>query len=236
MKEHQAKIACAFTAGELHLQWGIGCQDWADGFVDPQTGRSALAVADGGGSRRRAAESACCAVQTVLRYFRTHPVTDADADALWNELCAAQDALGFAREELGTTLLFFAVENGRFCAGHIGDGAILRGDAEGFTVLSAPENGEQKNITFFLPTSDRSRFRLQRGELQQMTCVLLATDGASDRLYDDITGRGMPACRKLEDCCRSLPRADAEQWILDALREVFAEYSDDDKTIALLTF
>ncbi len=104
-----------------------------------------------------------------------------------------------------------------------------------FRMLSEPENGEHSYLTFFLPTSDPKHFRLYRGKCASGSSFLLATDGVSEALFDTHAGIAAPACEKIDTANRTLPRTQFKKLLRSALQGVFAEISDDDKSIAVLS-
>lgn len=221
--------------GAFHRVRGVPCQD-AVGTWRSEDGHLAVVVAaDGAGSRKFAKESAEAAVKSVIELFRdTGNVGLSDEETI-SALFRGQDALRLPKEDLGTTLLFAAVKDGEYLAGHIGDGVILKRENGAFSAFSEPENGEFSYLTFFLPTSDSKHLRLYRGAVSPGASFLLATDGVSGALFDMEAGTAAPACEKIDTANRSLPRKEFLKLLSDALQGVFAEISRDDKSIAVLS-
>lgn len=227
-------ISFARTRGRSHREHHIPCQDWADGFAGQ--GLGVVVLADGAGSRKWAEKSAQCAAETLLEYLKTHPLRSVKRKELWHALCTAQKNTGLPPEDLGTTLLFAAAQEGEYLAGHIGDGVILNGKKGSFRVLSGPENGEYINETYLLPGCGIERFRMYRGSAggEGPDCFLLATDGAASLLYDR-NGEGAQVCRLMDEANREDGQEKCSEWLLDNLRDIFAKYSYDDKSIAVLS-
>lgn len=229
------RTAAAKQCGTRHAREGIPCQDAARYYQSADKRLAVAAVADGAGSRRYARESAQAAVDSLIDLFARHGSVELDRKTVLETLLAGQAALGLPREELGTTLLFVAVNGGNYIAGHIGDGVILRGNDDDYRVFSAPENGEFTYQTYFIPTSDPSHFRFYRGQISQGDCFLLSSDGLSDLLYDLETERGMPVCEKIERLLRKNHSRDCRRKLEDAMRNLFSQYSSDDMSIAVLS-
>lgn len=221
----------ARQAGYVHVSNGEGCQDYADGFYDRQRNIGVVALADGAGSYQHSAEGAKAAVAAVLDHFRTNDaISDRPAFIRMVSQAAAQaDPVAM---DVGTTLLFAAVTNGSFIAGHIGDGVILMRQNGQFSVLSYPENGEHLWETYLLPCSEQTvHFRFYEGT--DAESFLLASDGIASQLYED-DGIGCPACEKLYTWCAQMSADEFHRIVLEHFDGIFAKFSGDDKSLAIL--
>ncbi|MBR6726681.1 MAG: protein phosphatase 2C domain-containing protein, partial [Clostridia bacterium] len=199
--------------GKDHIGAGVPCQD--NVAAASQNGVHAIALSDGGGSRRFSQIGSEHATRAVCRllvekfddfYIRMdkikngHPkaekmllrlrleILDAVIDAL-----RAQVTPERALPDFGCTLQFAAVKDGRYFAGHVGDGVIAalyqRGLERCVEVLSHPENGDGPNITFFVTDHNaKDHLRLVHGECFQLEGILMMSDGPEEVLYNATGG------------------------------------------------
>ena len=237
------KATAAAVVG-VHHQWnGMTCQDCAVAAHRDRV--SVVVISDGAGSCARSGEAARLVVDWAAIYIPVHfemlyEMTQERTSALHlvrrSAFCLHQ--AGLIPEESYCTLLFVAVhEDGRWLCGHVGDGAIIRRDAEGSRIMSYPENGEYRYETFFINEPEAraaQHLRMSCGILQSETSFLLTSDGCEDLLCQWDTRQPAPAA---EAMCSWL--ADYEEEVVqEALRkdlsERFSQRSDDDLSIALL--
>lgn len=224
-------VLYACKAGDNATRTGRDCQDYAAGFVDRERKIGVAVLADGAGSYTHSAAGAKAAAEAVLTYFREHD-TLTDRLAFVRRINAAVAAVDPVGSDVGTTLLFAAVTADGFVAGHIGDGVILSRRDGQFSVLSYPENGEYVWETYLLPCEENSRhFRFYEGT--DAADFLLASDGVAPLLYDE-EGRGCPACEKLYQWSGQMTREEFRRTLEEHFGGVFAKYSDDDKSLAIL--
>lgn len=135
---------------------------------------------------------------------------------------------GVAAPSLATTLLFGAFKEGRYLAGHLGDGAIALVDAENVaTALSSPDNGEYPNSTYFV-TDDgaEDRLRLYWGTLSRGGLVLMS-DGTAEVLYHRQSRSMAPAVSELVSWTRRFRRPKVEAALRTNLAGPLAKSSDD---------
>ena len=95
-----------------------------------------------------------------------------------------------SKDEFNSTLLFVAIKNENYIAGHIGDGAIgvLKGNC--LETISKPLNGEYSNQTYFVTSQNYKKyFRIYKGELNDINGFILGTDGTTDSLYNYQTNK-----------------------------------------------
>lgn len=238
------KISQAACTGQAHREGGKPGQDMVACVRGEPV--SCMALADGAGSKCYSGIGAEIAVVTVSRLMGEQ------FEALWamaDELlagvvvdeCAAQMAMTtLPLEEMGSTLLFFAAHrDGRYLAGHMGDGVMVRVDwPEGEPVLfSPPENGQYLNETFFLtmPCAEE-HLRVYRGRLEGEGAVLLMSDGAGESLYQRQQRLPAPACATFARWLR-----DGEEQVISAaldknLEQVLAQNSADDLSLSIMTW
>lgn len=243
------KTACARITGRAHLHAQIPCQD----FVATRQGRdlACVALADGAGSCAYSEFGAEAAVRATLRFMSSH------FERLWEQ--AQTDARLVAQEltqyclislqreakrlecslpEMACTLLFVAHQEGRYLAGHLGDGCIARmSNNEEVTPLSHPDNGEFANTTRFLTDASAVRhFRIFSGYDANPSGFVLMSDGTAESLYLK-TSRSLAsaAIQKLLAWNVSLPKAKMEAILASNLEQAFTRKTRDDCSIALLS-
>lgn len=225
------RVMFARQAGYAHSSNGESCQDYVDGFYDSERDLGVIALADGAGSYQYSAAGAKAAVDVVMNYFRTNE-TVTDQTAFVRMVSRAVAQMGDATVDVGTTLLFAAVTKDRFVAGHIGDGVILVRQEGQFSVLSYPENGIHPWETYLLPCPEQSEhFRFYEGSNAEG--FLLASDGIAAQLYED-DGSGCPVCEKLYSWCEQMPDDTFRQVVREHFDGIFAKFSGDDKSLAIV--
>lgn len=237
------KAAAAAVVGVHHQMVGIPCQDYA---VAAHRGPISIAiVSDGAGSCARSGEASKAVAEWASAYVPIHfemlfEMTKERTAALHLVRRSAfyLRQAGLVPEESYCTLLFVAVhEDGRWICGHVGDGAIIRRDAEGDRIMSYPENGEYRYETFFineLESRAAQHLRMSCGELRSETSFLLTSDGCEDLLCQWDTSQPAPAATAM---CQWLGEYDediVEKALQRDLAERFSQRSEDDLSIALL--
>ncbi|MBQ8341917.1 MAG: protein phosphatase 2C domain-containing protein [Clostridia bacterium] len=244
--------------GKDHIGAGVPCQDniaAAEG-----NGVHAVALSDGGGSRRFSqigSEFSTRAVCGLLvekfddfyarmdQIDKGHPkadkmllrlrleILDTVLDALRTQVTPER-----ALPDFGCTLQFAAVKDGRYIAGHVGDGVIAalyqRGLDRRVEVLSHPENGDGPNITFFITDHDaKDHLRLTHGECRQLEGILMMSDGPEEVLYSGAGGMHRNTM-KLFDNFSGVPAADYTAALEKFLHSSIAKHSFDDLSLNLL--
>ena len=244
--------------GKDHVSAGVVCQD--NVASAEANGVHAIALSDGGGSRKHSqigsehSTRAVCAL-LVERFDEIYEAQeriaqggpDADKHLLRLRLQILDTVLGALRaqvtaerslQDFGCTLQFAAVKDGRYIAGHIGDGVIAalyqRGLSRRVEVLSHPENGAGPNITFFVTDHNaREHLRLVHGECRQLEGILMMSDGPEEVLYDAAGGMHRNTL-KLFDNFAGVPRAQYEANLERFLSRTVARHSYDDLSLNLL--
>jgi hypothetical protein len=146
--------------------------------------------------------------------------------------------------DLASTLLLVAVKDSRYFAVHLGDGVIgiEESDRKGeshMRALSTPDNGEFANVTHFITSQNAmDSIRTYQGQLhtasRMITGFIIMSDGTEASLYHKPSKMLAPACIKLLDACRSLPRSSMQMQLTATLRNVIANKTNDDCSVALL--
>jgi len=187
------KSADACIQGKLHERKGIPCQDKTYALLNNDT--VVISLADGASSCKYSHFGAEIVTTNICNLIskRFNMFLDISKDKVANAIL--EDIIGLlnrkAKElrtntkELSSTLLFVAVRNNKYIAGHIGDGVIGALKDGKLEVLSPPDNGEFANTTYFITSADASkRFRLISGSNDEIDGFILMSDGTAESLYD----------------------------------------------------
>lgn len=157
-----------------------------------------VVVCDGAGSKKYSAKGASTVVKAVETYFlsqyKWESFDDFDLSIIKQELfqyIKGQISDIIEQEsslaDYACTLLFvlYIEQSKTYLYGHIGDGGIVSVEDEEPSILSAPENGEYKNQTYFITDTEAyQHFRLKSGKLiGEQVGFLVCTDGVSDSLF-----------------------------------------------------
>lgn len=236
------KVSWAAATGRHHRQDNVPCQDHVTVLRDDEV--VCCALADGAGSRNNSHLGAQCVTQTVAHQMihRFEALWELDHAALAAEVISScVQALGRLEPpiyELASTLLFCAAHrDGRFLAGHLGDGVMVLEQSHTLTVFSPPENGEYQNETYFITGPDaQQHLRLRRGTWMEPGTLLLMSDGTADSLYHYADGTPAPACQTLAGWLRDGEEAVISQAIRDNLEGPFARRTSDDMSLIVLNW
>ena len=243
--------------GKDHIGAGVPCQD--NVAAAHANGVHAIALSDGGGSRRfsqigseYSTRAVCELLVEKFEDFYTrmdkiekgHPkaekmllglrleILDTVLDALRTQVTPER-----ALPDFGCTLQFAAVKDGRYVAGHVGDGVIAalyqKGLERKVEVLSHPENGDGPNITFFITDHDaKDHLRLTHGECRQLEGVLMMSDGPEEVLYG--AGGMHRNTLKLFDNFAGVGRAEYTAALEKFLHSSISKHSFDDLSLNVL--
>lgn len=204
---------------------------------------SVAVLSDGAGSKRYGGATAEYIVKCVEKYCLDNANREDLDECIKKELFSVvNDGLislvhnsGEVIEHYGATMLFVIICNHKYIAGHIGDGVILYRGGSSFCVLSKPDNGEYINQTYFLPTkTQQEHFRVYEGKVEKKFCFILASDGLSGTLYDQVESKISNACEQMYLWCKFYDHEKCEKILEENLVEVFDKYTDDDKSIAII--
>ena len=236
------KVSWAAAAGRRHRQENIPCQDHVTVLRDKEV--ICCALADGAGSRSNSHLGAQCVTQTVAhqmtQYFEA--LWELDDAALAAEVISscvqALSQLEPPIYELVSTLLFCAAhQDGRFLAGHLGDGVMVLEQSHTLSVFSPPENGEYQNETYFITGPDaQQHLRLRRGAWMEPGTLLMMSDGTADSLYHYADRTPAPACQTLAGWLRDGEETVISQAIQDNLEGPFARRTSDDMSLIVLNW
>lgn len=192
------KISHVEVQGSYHKANDTPCQDKTAYFK--KNNCACIALADGAGSRRFSHFGAEIAVTTVCDYFADNEFFDEAEFCL--EIKTALENSNYLFDDLASTLLFVVVKDNKAIIGHLGDGIII-GVSNGYAeVLSYPENGEKKNITYFTTEKNMNEhFRIRTMDISDFSdfTFILASDGGEALLYDSSTEKIANAATKIAD-------------------------------------
>lgn len=252
------KNANTFVIGKYHISNNTVCQDrtlYLEG-----NGVKVLALSDGAGSQKEShigAEIVCNSICELMmanfneylllfEYEKIHPKKHAkNMNELSKEIVLSIQErlklkaleLNIPLKSLGCTMLFFAIKNGFYIMGHIGDGVIAglynENNRANIKIISEPENGQASNITFFVSDSDAvDHLRLKAGKIENLTGVIMTSDGAGDVLFNS---NGVDkSTYEIFSKFYGKTSAEYETIISEYLSKIIANYSTDDLSINLL--
>lgn len=237
------RVGRAVCTGRAHLLAGLPCQDQI-ALCRSGEGGVCAALADGAGSRAKSdLGAACvtqCAAQLLCRRFDTLWAMEdrALAETLTASCTRALRRQALPASELASTLLFFAGHaDGRYLAGHLGDGVLIWVQNGKSRVLSPPENGDYPNETFFITVgSAAEHLRLYRGRLEAPGALLMMSDGMAESLYQKSTGTPAPACASIARWLREGGEETASQALESNMRQIFSRHSGDDLSLAAVAW
>lgn len=234
------KISCAKQCGTSHQMSGLPCQDEVYGMMGAEG--VCIALADGAGSVEGSEKASSVAVKLVAEQLSQHFTYwyDLEEEIFCKELsdlCRKTVKELFPGYDADCTLLASAVAlDGRVMLCHIGDGFIFGIGSEdtGSYVLSKPENGDQPNLTYFF-SSPHIEKHLRRYKSIPRDCsgILLCSDGAGASLWDGECARAIGI---MVGWVKDGTSEQANTKIAEALDQLFRENTEDDMSIAILTF
>jgi len=237
------KIAGATIVGRGHITKNIPCQDKI--FSAKDSSFNFIGLADGAGSCSHSDIGAAFVLKETLklikkkfdRYYRgEYSIVNSDILSylkLRLEILAKNKRIAF--KELSSTLLFVAVKENKFIAGHLGDGVIGYLKCGELKVLSDPVNGEFANATYFVTSSDAKQyFKLFKGELNEINGFVLMSDGSEESLYDKRNKSLAPAVGQMFEWLGKFKENEVSKALENNLRDVIRLKTIDDCSVILL--
>lgn len=227
------KISYVEIRGTYHKAYDIPCQDKTN--FTKNKDYACVALADGAGSRRFSHFGAELTVNTVCDYFDKHDSIST------RELCTQirnnLSESDYVFDDLASTLLFVFVKNNKAIIGHLGDGIIIGVKNNCAEILSYPENGEDKNITYF--TTDANileHFRVKEmsiSDISEMTFIL-ASDGGETLLYNSKTNTIAKAATTMASWLSIGDEYEINEALINNIGSVAKKYTSDDVSIIQL--
>ncbi len=233
------------VAGTSHLARNTPCQDaFRCQVFGSDSEWAVLAVADGAGSASHSEIGAALAcdefIQRMEPLLREFLVSKESLATIFKEvhdsLLVRAEQLGVRPRELACTALLVVAGPESTTFAQLGDGAIVVGDGQQFSVLHWPEPAEYANATDFL-TDDRYAELLQVGTTAcEVAEIAVLTDGLQ-RLALDFASR-TPHPAFFRPFFNGLRSANDLESLQAPLREFLDsprvnERTDDDKTLLL---
>ena len=238
------KSVCCAVQGRRHKKNNIPCQDKTarreEGAVN------VIALADGAGSATFSHFGAECVVNQMSAFVEDKffdLIEEADGKKVKQEILAViLRALNYEAElreckidDLASTLLLAAVSEENFLLIHLGDGVIGYLNDEGLKTVSAPDNGEFSNETFFTTSSDAIvHLRIYKGAIKNISGFILMSDGTEQSLYNKRKKTLAVGVKRLLHRTCLIDSEVLQIQLEDALNSVVAENTQDDCSIALL--
>lgn len=150
-------------------------------------------VCDGAGSAEFGGQGASVVCRTLTQGLRLHFATSdllPSDDDIWSWIDLARDRLGVAanrREKalraFATTLVLLIVSDNTALTAHVGDGAVVARDGDGWATLSEPANGEYASMTYFVTDDPAPQLRISR-ETSSFTGFAVFSDGIEHLALD----------------------------------------------------
>ncbi|SFJ42907.1 PP2C family serine/threonine-protein phosphatase [Thermoflavimicrobium dichotomicum] len=239
------KAVSAHVMGRSHMKKQLPCQDHT--FHITQNDVTAIVLADGAGSCPRSHEGAEIAT-THCAYLLTHSFTDmiekGDRELAQMILSEIKNQFPIDENEkdpvesmkqFASTLLFVAVRDDTYLAGHLGDGLIAYQEGEECKILSYPQNHEFINTTFFTTSLDAlEHFQFYRGSVQQIHGFMLMSDGSAESLYSRKDQSLATAVNKMMGWLEKYPTDVVQEALMQNLKSMLREKTMDDCSLAMM--
>ncbi len=236
------KIAGASIIGSSHIKNKTPCQDFICSLTRGDV--ICIALADGAGSCKYSdigAVISCTAVtehltadfdrffsmpQSVIKHRIIHFIR--------TRLGRKAKALNTNKSELSSTLLFLALKGDKYLLGHLGDGVICGEDKGKLVLLSAPQNGEFANTTYFVTTKNyQDHFKISYGNVSELTSFFLMSDGAAEALYHKKKHIFSRALKTFAAWLDSYPSDEVSAAIESNMESLFPKHTSDDCSIII---
>lgn len=236
------KIAGASITGSAHIKNGTPCQDRIHSLTKGEV--TCIALADGAGAYKFpdiGAEISCTALTeyctSEFDHFFSMPLFELKRyiiHGIRTRLGRKASSLGTTKTELSSTLLFIAIKDNRLIIGHLGDGVIC-GEIDGeLVLLSAPENGEFANTTYFVTSGNyEQHFRLYRGSVIDFSSFFLMSDGAADALFHKKEHTFSSALKTFASWLDEHTSEEVEAAIKSNMQNLFPNHTTDDCSIII---
>jgi serine/threonine protein phosphatase PrpC len=240
------RIAGTYVTGSSHIKKGSPCQDRV--YSQELDGVTVISLADGAGSCLKSeigaeistkyiADFICKNFNTIFKQ-KEKISSKKIIENITNALSVKTKEMNLSLKDFSSTLLFVAVRDDKYIAGHIGDGMIGYFDNNNVKVLSNPENGEYANQTFFTTSSNAvNHFRIYKNKLNNIRGFILMSDGSYECLFDKknniLTQANKTIFSWLENKQNSVNKV--EQSLKENIKSEFLKKTSDDCSINLLS-
>lgn len=234
---------CNQVRGYLHIRNNLPCQDKT--YYLKNNDLRVMVLADGAGSAKHSDIGAKEAVKCIANYInssfdsifkniRKKSIKEEMIQLIIKKIEKIKPKKNNIKD-YASTLLFIATHKDRYILGHLGDGAIGLKRGKKVRILSAPENGETENSTFFY-TSDSAvnRIRLKKGKVNQDTTFILMSDGAFECIYDKSDQQFTNAIYSFIDWTKEEDEKKVSAAILKNIKNHFVDKTTDDISLSIL--
>ena len=247
---------CA-KAGSRHIEAGIPCQDMVYAFK--RGNFHAAALSDGAGSAKFAHIGANETVHFICKWLEhnfdslfPHDTAETFYDPevikknfaikmktdLQQYLQKTAADRNIPLEEMACTVLFVAVKDDNYIAGHVGDGfiAALTGNSPLPEVISYPHNGIFSNITFFVTEEDMDiQLELKTGSIsgENIKSFALMSDGTADGAWNPAKNSFFSSFPEFMEYVSSHPKL-AEQEMRRLLDKISEVSTSDDCSLLIM--
>tara|TARA_B100001250_G_scaffold96471_2_gene80732 strand:+ start:157 stop:1002 length:846 start_codon:yes stop_codon:yes gene_type:complete len=233
--------------GVAHVNNKIPCQDKT--YYLKNDDLHVMVLADGAGSAKFSEIGAKTVTKAIANHInKSFHHLHTNFQNWWNTESIKKDIIQVMRKEVdkikpeknnmsdyASTLLFVATYKDKYILGHLGDGAIGLKKGEKIELLSAPENGEIANSTFFYTSNNAtSRIRLKKGIVDQDSTFVLMSDGAFECIYDKSDQKFTNAIYSFIDWTKEEDEEKASAAILENIKNHFAQKTTDDISLSIL--
>jgi len=204
------KIIQHYAQGGKHKANDLPCEDRT--YYMCANNVSVIALADGAGGKRytHAAKGAECVTKTICEFFcnnfdKFNDINDSDEmKNIFTAVCHHNLKIVAEKEglddisKLSSTLLVVAVKNKKAIVCHIGDGVIGKVTQNNTSVVSAPDNGEFANHTFFISNPAASEhLNIMKMPVDDVVSFFLMSDGTAEYVYDEDAAKFHDSARKM---------------------------------------
>jgi serine/threonine protein phosphatase PrpC len=243
INKYSYKRTYSEVRGYLHIRNNLPCQDKT--YYLKNNGLHIMVLADGAGSAKHSDVGAKEAVKCVANHINDSFdnifknlnkkfIKDRMIQLIIKRIEKIKPKRNSVKD-YASTLLFIATHKDKYILGHLGDGAIGLKRGKKIRLLSAPENGETENSTFFY-TSDSAvnRLRLKKGVLNQDSTFVLMSDGSFECIYDKQSQKFTNALYSFIDWTKKEDEKKVSAAILKNIKNHFTEKTTDDISLSIL--
>ncbi len=239
------KTAHSFVQGLGHIEKNIPCQDRTLSYTDKEIG--VISLSDGAGSCKHSDIGAAIVTNVIVNLFQTNHSKIFEADNLDKlqkyfisniliDLDKKAKETSAKLKDFSATLLFVAIKDQDYIAGHIGDGLIGTSDKNGeLTVLSVPVNTEYANTTYFVTDSDSFlNIRLYKGDLSNINGFIIMSDGVTSSMYDKRTNEISSVVKQMFSWLDEVDEKEVCSILQNNIENILLKKTNDDCSIALM--
>lgn len=224
------KISGIELQGSSHLSKNIPCQDKTAHIMFDNC--ACIALADGAGSRRFSHFGAEIATKALCEYFKNNSeLTEYEPLKILNEVKSNLINSEYCFDDLASTLLFVFVNENMAVIGHLGDGMIFGVSDNDVQVLSYPENGDQKNTTFFTTDVYASKhLRIKKIDLSEYSeyVFVLTSDGGESLLFNNSSNTPAKAVTTFASWIKDGETQEINMALYNNLNGIVPKFTSDD--------